>query len=303
LLGRFHPALIASGHITQEYCENGRRFFKRSNGAVIDFYREQFKSMRRAGKMSDKEYDYALGCLVLASDKVANIETSYYSFVRQDGTYKVVPTDIPSEGRFRPKAVANIRVCPVQKGDFPCADALDDLVTVLNLDAVQVALEKTTADCVLYLDPPFNYRPYFENNHLLVVLADPSYNPPTQGTVGLPPQNLRPPPSVWEVRETAIIELRKILKSTPAMRIAMSYMSPHGAMTLADLKAAFDAAGWKYSIVQNMASSVKGELLILADRNSPVPSTTVAKRGRNAVEGEARARQPVKKVRVRRGKV
>jgi adenine-specific DNA methylase len=260
------PARLASGgHVTREYCENGRRFFKRSNGVVIDFYRDTFQRLRLSGKLSALEYDYALGCLTLASDKVANIETSYYSYVQPGGTYKVVPTNIRSEGLLRPKAIVDVRVCPVQAGDFPGADKIAGRVRVLNRDATLLALEDTVADSVLYLDPPYNYRPYFENNHLLVVIADPTFNPPTHGTVGLPPKELRPPPSVWEERETALLELDRILALTPARRVALSYMSPHGAMTLADLKAAFDD-GWTYSVYQNLPSSVKGELLILAER-------------------------------------
>jgi len=159
-----------------------------------------------------------MGCLVLAADRVANVETSYYSFVQQNGTYKVEATSIPSEGRFRPRAVEDIFVHPPAPGEVEGAESLIGRVTVLNRDATLVSIDPavTTSNSVLYLDPPYNYRPYFENNHVLYVIADPSYNPQTQGTVGLPPDNQRPPHSVWEKSGTALEQLDTILSTTKA---------------------------------------------------------------------------------------
>lgn len=262
---------LEDGFITQNYCTSlnsegvSRRFFKQSNGRRIDFYRTRFFLAHQNG-LSDEEFHYDMGCLVLAADRVANVETSYYSFVQQNGTYTVVPTSIPSEGRFRPRAAEDIFVHPPAPGEVEGAESLIGRVTVLNRDATLVSIDPavTTSNSVLYLDPPYNYRPYFENNHLLYVIADPSYNPQTHGTVGLPPVGQRPPHSVWEQSQAALRELNTILSTTRANRIVFSYMRD-GAMSVEHLSSAFQQNGWRYEL-SDVPAGVDGEIVIMADK-------------------------------------
>ena len=72
----FSHVVPRAGYITLEYCQN-RTFFTEENGCLIDGARDFMKTIP-----AGLERDYAIGCVLMAADRVANTTSVYGAFLK-----------------------------------------------------------------------------------------------------------------------------------------------------------------------------------------------------------------------------
>lgn len=202
----------ASGYITRSYCAE-RMYFTPANGQTIDAARDWIRALP-----DQTQKDYAMGCLLMAADKVSNTSSQYGAFLKQY------------------KALARKPLELVHPPQHPMAGKV-----VIKLgDATDACLD-ATEDSLIYLDPPYTTRPYAKNYFPLNVIATLDSEPALAGVTGIPVTGWNR--SAWNKAETAEQELVKILKGTKARRIAMSY-NTDGLLSEQRVLSAFAQNGW-----------------------------------------------------------
>jgi adenine-specific DNA-methyltransferase len=204
----------ASGYITASYCSE-RMYFTPENGRVIDAARRWIRDTVAEGP----ERDYALGCLLMAADRVSNTSSQYGAFLKK---YKAVAL----------KAMELVH---------PPRHPMAGKVTISQGDATSACMG-ASEDSLIYLDPPYTSRAYANNYFPLNVIATLDSEPALVGVTGIPVTGWNR--SAWNKADTAERELRKIIKGTKARRIAMSY-NTDGLLSVKRVVRAFADNGWE----------------------------------------------------------
>jgi D12 class N6 adenine-specific DNA methyltransferase len=272
---------------------SGPRYFKPSNGAVIDYYRNAFRAALHNGRIGEAEYYFDVGSLLLACNEVRNCETSYESSVQEmDGkktdinkyfyrmengkrvvkSLDLITTQYPEEGVFLTRATHDIVVRPIRRGDFPDADeylASGKPLTITSGDALAAA-SAAPEESVLYLDPPYNDRKYASHFHVPDVIADPGPNPTIKQNDGA--HSLEYTKSDWETKgKPSKDAFEAILSQTPAKKLVLSYMDT-GLVNYEDLCGILSRTGWDAENLVRLNSGhgdggrTGGDYFVLIDR-------------------------------------
>lgn len=174
-----------------------RRYFTEENAAKIDGMRRQVQQWSDSGLISGAEERLLLADLLATVNSVANIAGTYGCFLR----------------KFTPSALQAAHVRPRKL--FP--HRVD--VATYNLDVLDVpAAERDVA----YFDPPYTKRQYAAYYHLLetVTVGD---EPTVGGITGLRPWQEKA--SDYCYKKRALAALLRLLATTPARRVVLSYSS------------------------------------------------------------------------------
>ena len=184
----------SGGFVEREYALN-RQFFSPANGAALDGLRAAIRDRLPPGAART----YAVGCMLMAADRVANTAGVYGAYLKHLLARAAAPLDV------RHPRTASPGPLTVTLGD------------------AEAACAAAPPGAVLYLDPPYTARAYGSNYFVLNVLADVEAEPELRGVSGIPASGWRR--SAWNTAAGADASLRRILKGTPATRCAMSYSS------------------------------------------------------------------------------
>lgn len=217
VLPDFSRVVPRVGYITREYCQE-RQFFTEENGALIDGARDFIKKIP-----AGTERDYAIGCVLMAADRVANTTSVYGAYLK-----KIKPS---AQKVLTPK--------------HPARSGISGKTEVWQMDATE-ACRRAEPKSVLAIDPPYTARPYGCNYTPLNVIADIENEPELVKKGGFPadtPWNR----SAWNNKKKALLELRAILTETPAMRAVMNY-NTDGLLSEKEIVNEFEAAGWKCAV-------------------------------------------------------
>jgi len=133
------------GLLYKNYCVD-RLYFTKENGMKIDSIRQYIKKLENT--VSVNEYYYLLGCLLIASDKVANIPSVYGCYLKN----------------FKKTALKKIKLEPIHfiKNENYNKIYNDDIKKICNKDEYDI----------VYLDPPYNGKQYSKNYHILNYIAE-----------------------------------------------------------------------------------------------------------------------------------
>jgi hypothetical protein len=256
---------IEGGYVERTY-SGERGFFSADNARAAD----AFRAWARVQPPGPARWS-SVGAFLSAMDRRANTASVYGAYLK----------------RPMPKSLVPVELTPLYVGHA------GGTVTITRGDAVDASMA-APPDSLLYLvrparsarpscayrraqDPPYVQRSYAANYFVLNVLADVDAEPEVRGKTGIPAAGYNK--SAWNNAGRALDELRKILKGTPATRVALSY-STDGLMATGDIVAAFEAGGWDVSVnsvqQRRFKSHVVGEqnedelseLLFLATRGA-----------------------------------
>ena len=123
--------------------KGNRMYFTDENAIIIDTMRISIEKWKNNNDITLDEYYYILTCILLASDKVANITSVY-------GAYLKV---------FKKSALKKLEVKLIHK------NIINNNNKVYNED-INNMVKKESFD-IVYLDPPYNERQYSKNYHIL----------------------------------------------------------------------------------------------------------------------------------------
>ena len=137
------------GLVTKNYCRKytERMYFTDKNGMKIDAVRSKIEEYYYNKQITEGEYYYLIGCLLIAADKVANTASVYGSYLKhykRSAQKDLVLALIHSEVDSKKHTVYNI-----------------DIKDICHLDSYDI----------VYLDPPYNQRQYSKNYHVLNYIA------------------------------------------------------------------------------------------------------------------------------------
>lgn len=191
-----------------------RRYFTEVNAARIDAVRAQVRRWRDDGAIGPIEERLLLADLFGALNRVANIAGTFGCFLSK--------WTAQSQGSFL------LRPRTLKAASAEVATSTGDVFAV-----------RTTADDVVYLDPPYTKRQYASYYHILetVALGD---EPAVEGVAGLRPWRDRASDFCYKVR--ALPTLLRLVASLPARRVLLSY-SNEGHVDLKHLKAGLGSLG------------------------------------------------------------
>ncbi len=137
------------GFIYKNYCLGGcdRQYFSDENGQKIDAIRTQIENWKHVKVIEEDLYYFLLASLIESADKVANTASVYSAYLKQ----------------LKRTAQKKIEIIPAA------------FVTTTNTHAVfnqdSNELIKSIEGDILYFDPPYNFRQYGLNYHLLNTIA------------------------------------------------------------------------------------------------------------------------------------
>lgn len=203
-----------AGYITEEYCVK-RKFFTPENGMIIDGVRQSILKLPNG-----QTRDYAMGCLLMAADRVANTTSMYGAFLKN------IKTAAQKTMLLR----------------HPPRHAMADKVEVCQEDA-RVVCARASEQSLLAIDPPYTRRPYAANYIPLNVIADVENEPVLEKMAGIPVSTSWNR-SVWNNYKKARIELEFLLANTKAKRAIMNY-NTDGLLSENEILIIFQNAGWR----------------------------------------------------------
>lgn len=137
-----------------------RKYFSRENGLKIDAIRLKIEEWFHEKRITDEEYFYLLGSLLLAVQKVANTSGTYGAF-----------------NKFwdqRSHKALKLKFVEVIASDFNHLAYKENIFDLLD---------KVSCD-IAYIDPPYNSRQYIDNYHILETIAKYD-NPEIRGITGI----------------------------------------------------------------------------------------------------------------------
>jgi adenine-specific DNA-methyltransferase len=188
------------GFVSEQYSPagaTGRAYLSPENAARVDAIRTQISSWWAAGLLQGEEPYVLLAALIEAVPYVSNISGTYGAFLKT----------------WDPRALKplSLRVPAIQPNPLcHCAHHGDAAAVVAGV-----------ACDVLYLDPPYNSRPYAGNYHLLETIA--RYDAPAlRGKTGLRPDDDR---SAYNTAGLAAAALRALVGSARCTHMLLSYNS------------------------------------------------------------------------------
>lgn len=187
------------GFVYQNYSPGGseRMYFSEVNAARIDYFRYQIEEWKHHGKISGKEYDYLLACLLESVSHVSNTAGVYGAFLKHWDARALKEIEFS-------RILSLIGECP----SVECYNGkIEDIIADIDCD-------------ILYLDPPYTQNQYGTQYHLLetLILDD---NPTISKITGSRPTT--PMRSDWSKMYHAHILFDKVIAETKAKHIILSY--------------------------------------------------------------------------------
>jgi len=189
-----------SGFITTHYSPQGsneRKFFTIENAKRIDYLRARLETIK--GTLTDDEYKFILGSILLSADAVSNVPAVYGCFLKN----------------FKAKAVKTLILAPIHNNTLP---AVEGSITY-NSDILDLDFLRSFESDIVYLDPPYNERQYSKNYFPLNIIAKTPQQLeselPLKGKTGIPTDCfISPFCKKGETAEKAFDLLFKELKTT-----------------------------------------------------------------------------------------
>lgn len=151
--------LLGEELITKNYSEP-RLFFTKENARRIDVIRTEIDKMKSSSQITQDEFYFLLGSLLVSADKVANTASVYGAFLK----------------KFKASALKPMILEPLHDN----IEQIDNIV--LNCDANNIDTDHLD---VVYLDPPYNQRQYGANYSPLNYIAIYNNNVEVKGKTGL----------------------------------------------------------------------------------------------------------------------
>ncbi|MCP1222368.1 DNA adenine methylase [Acetobacter orientalis] len=125
-----------------------RKFFTEENAIKIDMIRQSIELWYVNNFITEPEYKYLVGCLIMAVSKVSNTAGIYAAFLKHWDNRALKPIEL-----HHPILINNNKSNSVHNNDALCA-----FKQLPNYD-------------LCYIDPPYNNRHYTSNYHLLETIA------------------------------------------------------------------------------------------------------------------------------------
>jgi len=139
-----------SGIFSKNYSEDGeekRMFFTVENARKIDGMRIRLEEMKPT--LSDEEYYFLLGSIIVSADSCANVPSIYGSFLKE----------------YKKTALKDIILNPIHQ------ETLCNSENRVFNDECLILIDKIGKVDWVYLDPPYNERQYGKNYHVLNYIA------------------------------------------------------------------------------------------------------------------------------------
>ncbi|WP_340538255.1 DNA adenine methylase [Nocardioides sp. GXZ039] len=191
-----------------------RMYFTEENAARLDAMRSQIAEWSADGVLSLNEERLLLADLMQAANRVANISGTYGCFLSSWTSNALRPVEMRA------------RELPNRGTDFTAR--VGDVFSV-----------ETTAEDVVYFDPPYTKRQYAAYYHLLETLTA-GDRPEVGGVTGLRPW--RDKASEFSYKSRALDALTRLIMGTTARKVLLSY-SNEGHVDRERLLAALSEAG------------------------------------------------------------
>ena len=205
------------GCLSKNYSESGdekRMFFSVENANRIDGMRRKLEEIKPT--ITENEYYFLLGSIIVSADTYANVPAIYGSFLKE----------------YKKSAVNPIKLEPIHT-----KTGIIKNNRAFQLDCVEFADKMGAVDFV-YLDPPYNERQYSKNYHVLNYIARYDESLEIYGKTGLIKDVAL---SDWCSKKTASIILDKLLEKlhNKTKYVFMSYNN-EGIITHDAIKEIFD---------------------------------------------------------------
>jgi len=205
----------AKGFIYKNYCLGGtknkkeqRQYFSDENGMRCDGIRQQIEKWKKEKLINKNEYYFLLTSLLESIDKYANTASVYGAFLK----------------KLKNSARKSLVLQPAK------LTINDQEHKVYNQD-INILAKKVKGD-ILYLDPPYNYRQYATNYHLLETIA--KYDKPKiHGKTGL--RNYQNQKSLYCSRSQVKKAFKDLILKAKVKYIFLSYNN-EGLMTFDDIR-------------------------------------------------------------------
>lgn len=154
-----------NGYIIEHYSEP-RLFFTKDNARRIDVIRTELNNMLSSKKITDNDFYFLLGSLILSADKVSNTASVYGAYLKQ----------------FKTSAKKVLKLEPLHD----CNDDVKSIVLNCDINRIDECKELDNKNLdVVYLDPPYNNRQYGANYCPLNYIARYDNNISVKGKTGL----------------------------------------------------------------------------------------------------------------------
>jgi len=136
-----------SGLIYENYCCD-KMYFTEKNGKKIDAIRMNIEKLKENNEITQNEYYYLLACLLISSDKIANIPSVYGCYLKN----------------YKKSSLKEIKLEPIHfiKNEYENKIYNDDIKNICKNDEYDI----------VYLDPPYNGRQYSKNYHILNYISE-----------------------------------------------------------------------------------------------------------------------------------
>lgn len=192
-----------------------RQYFSDMNGKIIDSIRSQIETWFNNELISIIEYYFLLACLIESVPYYANISGVYAAFNK----------------KWDARALKQFTIRPINT----ISNCYDNFV--FNVDSL--SLINTYYADIYYLDPPYNFRQYAPNYHILETIAKYD-NPPLKGVTGLRPYNDQK--SLFCNKNSAITQLDYVAKFGQFKHLVLSYNS-EGLLSIDTILSIFNKYG------------------------------------------------------------
>lgn len=194
-----------------------RQYFSDDNACKIDAIRKKIKDWYNMGRITKEEYYYLLASLIESSDKVANTASIYESFLK----------------KLKATAKEKFKLLPLEMVIYQG----NRTYRVYNCDA-NILINSIKGD-VLYLDPPYNFRKYDTNYHILETIALDD-NPSIKGKSGIRCELTKR--SKYCSRKHAYFALEEVICKAKFKYVLLSY-NDEGIISTKDIKSIMSKYG------------------------------------------------------------
>lgn len=194
---------IICGFFTKNYAPqySGRMYFSDFNAGRIDYFRNEIDNWFNLQLITDDEYAYLIGCLLESVSKVANVAGVYGAYLKH----------------WDSRAIKEIKFIPIESNR---SNNVPMIKKTYNSNLIDI-IENVECD-ILYLDPPYTKNKYSVQYHLLETLVR-NDNPVLKGITGT--RDLSWISQAWSTKNQVEIEFEKVIATTKAKYIIMSYSS------------------------------------------------------------------------------